>query len=316
MNIPSDYEQINCPVCYKNDATLLDERTIDKRLIRTIMCNHCSHAYLNPRARAPVYDEYYTSGFSQEFNAISNTASSVDLAAGNDAKTRRILDFLKPHLNPNSRVLEIGCGYGNIIATLRDSLGASVTGIEPDPLARRVAFEAHGLELQDTSFDAFFAETQEKYDMIIMHHVLEHMLYPNDVVERLYKLLKDDGVLYLGVPNIAAMTFPKQLFFRFPHVSYFTPFSLFILLCQNGLHVVQYDSFQKALAIIAIPHRNVASVDWASVIRNSFPISKMKRVIFQRHWYHTVRLAIKHHIRPMLPRALKDFVKKYILYKI
>jgi len=44
-------------------------------------------------------------------------------------------------------------------------------------------------------------ETNEKFDTIIMSHVLEHIEKPVDVLKLVYNWLADDGVFLLSVPN-------------------------------------------------------------------------------------------------------------------
>lgn len=42
-------------------------------------------------------------------------------------------------------------------------------------------------------------------DEIHMYHVLEHLHNPLKIMEELYRLLKDDGILYLRVPHFSSM---------------------------------------------------------------------------------------------------------------
>jgi len=223
---------------------------------------------------------------------------------------------LKPHLRPGLKVLEIGCGYGSLLAELRDNYQADITGVEPDPIARRVAEAAYGIRIRHSSVDRFWEEA-DSYDVILMHHVLEHLLNPGEVIAQVSRHLKKDGFLYVGVPNVTAMTFPKQLFFRFAHVSNFSPFSLFLLLWQNGWKVIRCDSFKRPLAVIAVLHnsKNIP-VSWVEAAKRSLPFARVRRSVIKAHFFHVFRLFIKNHIRPFFPRVLKDFVKRRILNKV
>ena len=42
----------------------------------------------------------------------------------------------------------------------------------------------------------------KKYEVIILNHVLEHILDPLEALHKIHVLLREDGLLYLGVPNI------------------------------------------------------------------------------------------------------------------
>jgi SAM-dependent methyltransferase len=52
-------------------------------------------------------------------------------------------------------------------------------------------------------YHAFFEEfeTNEKFDTIIMSHVLEHIADPGLVLAKIYDWLEDDGVFLVSVPN-------------------------------------------------------------------------------------------------------------------
>ncbi len=43
-----------------------------------------------------------------------------------------------------------------------------------------------------------------KFDLIVMHHVLEHLYHPRQAVDASYKLLQSGGALVVSVPNIGS----------------------------------------------------------------------------------------------------------------
>lgn len=53
---------------------------------------------------------------------------------------------------------------------------------------------------------------QKKYDIIVISHVLEHLLNPIATIEEAYSMLKEDGLLYIEVPN--SMNFVE------PHITF------------------------------------------------------------------------------------------------
>lgn len=99
-----------------------------------------------------------------------------------------VIDFVAEHLSqPPARILEIGCGDGELAKALaRD--GHSVTAIDPQaPLG--LIFQQIPLERFDetTTFDAIVANRS-------LHHV--HELGP--ALEKIEALLEPDGVLILN----------------------------------------------------------------------------------------------------------------------
>lgn len=101
----------------------------------------------------------------------------------------------KLYKNKQLNVLDIGCGTGDFLkhGLLSDHL---VVGVEPNEDARKLAI-AKGLQVHED----FTQIVYEKYDVITLWHVLEHVPdYENYLLE-IKKMLKKDGMLIIAVPN-------------------------------------------------------------------------------------------------------------------
>ncbi len=125
-------------------------------------------------------------------------------------------DILKTSLSGNGKVLDVGCGNGNISIYL-GSLGYNVRGVDISEKAINNA--RNNNPYPHVKFDAVSAEqlSAEKshYNAIICSEVLEHLDNPKQLLDTLYNLLEDDGVLIVTVPNGAGprevlMTKPMQ----------------------------------------------------------------------------------------------------------
>lgn len=311
---PSGTVAVRCPVCGSAAESAVDDRTVEGRRVRNVQCLRCGHVYLSPRESAAVYDAYYRVGFSENCNSVTGDADPAALAASAEAKTDRIFRFLEPELRPGMRVLEIGSGYGNLLARIRQRTGAEVTGIEPDPVGPVVARAAFGLEIVRQTLAEFLAGWDgRQFDLILMHHVLEHFLEPDEVGEALGRLLAPGGRVYIGVPNVAAMTFTKRLFFRFPHVSNFTPYTLFLLLWRHDMKIVRLDDLSRPLsAIVAWRSDAAGMVPTLPLVRAGLPPGRVRRSIARRDAYHAVRLFVRDHRGRFLPAPLKRALKALI----
>lgn len=96
------------------------------------------------------------------------------------------------------RVLEVGCGAGRQLATLRDS-GWQTLGVEFDAgaaaAARRRGLEVIEGELRDLALPA------ASFDAIVMAHVIEHVPNPVELLAESRRLLKPGGRLICVTPN-------------------------------------------------------------------------------------------------------------------
>jgi trans-aconitate methyltransferase len=130
------------------------------------------------------------------------------------------------------RVLDIGASTGTLLNKMRDRFGSEVFGVEPGDAYR--AFAKHrGIEMLP-SLDALLASKDEKFDLISMSHVLEHLPDPvNELIKIRTELLDGEGCLLVEVPNFYAHDS-----YELAHLTCFTPHTLRELLNQAGFRVV------------------------------------------------------------------------------
>ncbi|GMN07881.1 class I SAM-dependent methyltransferase [Croceitalea sp. MTPC5] len=138
---------------------------------------------------------YYESG-----NYISHTDSKRTLVDKiyQLAKTyslKKKVRLLKS-VSPNGRtLLDIGAGTGDFLLEAKKS-NWTVRGIEPNQLARKNARDK-GILLEENLENV----SNEKYDVITLWHVLEHLPNLKHEIKNIETLLKQDGVLLVAVPN-------------------------------------------------------------------------------------------------------------------
>ena len=108
---------------------------------------------------------------------------------------------LLPHLKPNMKILDVGCGPGSITVSLATHVpSGSVTGVEyvPDPLdvarahatttgVTNVTFQEgdiHALPFEDGSFDVVHA-----------HQVLQHVRDPVHALREMRRVVREGGIV-------------------------------------------------------------------------------------------------------------------------
>ena len=147
------------------------------------------------------------------------------------------------------RFLEVGCGEGWLLAAAQ-AAGFEVSGLDfsDDGLKR-----FHPTLLDRAIFgDAFenlerLIEAGERFDVIAMEHVLEHVLEPERLLERLPRLIAPGGVCVITVPNDysplqlaaqAAGQVDREFWLAPPqHLNYFEAKSLTALMDRLGFEV-------------------------------------------------------------------------------
>jgi SAM-dependent methyltransferase len=122
--------------------------------------------------------------------------------AGRRATARRLLDLIGARV-PTGRLLDVGCGPGLLLDEARRR-GYAPVGLELSRAAARHAGEVLGLDVREVAFEAF--EPPERFDVIVLADVLEHLEDPCAGLERAARLLAPGGVLCVVTPDPASLT--------------------------------------------------------------------------------------------------------------
>ncbi len=102
----------------------------------------------------------------------------------------------------NSKVLDLGCGDGNVSQLYVKRKSCKVIGIDISGSAVKLArekIEALCGDLNDTSFPF----KDEVFDAVTVVDVLEHLINPLSLLSETHRLLRPGGRLILSVPNFA-----------------------------------------------------------------------------------------------------------------
>lgn len=141
------------------------------------------------------------------------------------------------------KVLDIGTSTGVMLAIFKRK-GWEVWGVEPSK-SGDVA-KKRGFKVLRTTFEK--AKLPKNYfDLVVMNHVLEHMDKPVEVLERVGKLLRRNGIVLVDVPNaggLGARIMGKRWRYRLSkeHKHQFTKESLFKVFKKAGFEVIYFES--------------------------------------------------------------------------
>ena len=112
--------------------------------------------------------------------------------------------YVLPYIPPGSEVLDVGCYTGATAEIIRNEKNCRVTGIDfcEDALAVAASRldEVHRCDLEDPG--AISVIETNRFDVILLLSVLEHLRHPDRFLSSLRLLLKDGGRIIIALPNI------------------------------------------------------------------------------------------------------------------
>lgn len=158
----------------------------------------------------------------------------------------------------DGKVLDIGCGDGDFLQKMQGS-GFDVYGLDVSAKAVEITKAKLGLdgssdricnaELKDCGFKP------EQFNLVTMWHVLEHVYNPREILQEIKRVLGQDGILVIEVPNVNSLgyrIFGKYCFhMEIPrHVSHYSISTLVKLLDLEGFTVrkAEYPRFTFPLS--------------------------------------------------------------------
>lgn len=96
----------------------------------------------------------------------------------------------------NKSLLDVGAGTGDFLKTAKQK-NWKVRGVEPNAQARNLAQQKEINLVEEISL----VDSSEKFEVITLWHVLEHIPDLEIQIEKFYSLLKENGYLIIAVPN-------------------------------------------------------------------------------------------------------------------
>ncbi|MBN8808656.1 MAG: methionine biosynthesis protein MetW [Sphingomonas sp.] len=152
------------------------------------------------------------------------------------------LAVIADHVAPGSRVLDIGCGDGALMAALRDERGVDARGLELDPDGVAAAV-ARGMSVVQGDADTDLASyPDDAFDYAILSQTLQTTRAPDVVLDHLLRIGRR---AFVSFPNFAQWRVRASLLWggrmpvtrQLPQTWYATP----------NIHHVTIDDFRSLL---------------------------------------------------------------------
>lgn len=220
-------------------------------------CASCEHLYLNPRPYTEdlkiIYPStYYAFAEEQAGNPVVGYFRNI-------WESRKIKDFRKLVGSGKKKILDVGCGEGRFLSLLKQygDPNWELVGLDLDEQAAQRC-RHRGFRCEVARIESF--SKSEKFDVIIMFQLIEHVDNPREVIESMRSMLNPGGFLILETPNPAGIDyhlFKKSWWghYHFPrHWHLFTPEILGRVLRESGFEDIHASSLLSPASWIISLH--------------------------------------------------------------
>ncbi len=107
-------------------------------------------------------------------------------------------------LKKDTSILDVGCGTGELLRSLIQLGFENLTGI--DPYNKEEVIE---IGEETRIFKKSIFEIEGQWDLIMMHHVFEHVSDPLEVLQRVSQLLSEGGHCLIRIPVTESVAWGK-----------------------------------------------------------------------------------------------------------
>jgi len=155
------------------------------------------------------------------------------------------IDYLKSRISSEHKVLDLGCKYGEISFAL-SHIAREVVGIDYSASSIQIAKKKHqneNLSFLEADAKEYLANTNEKFDVLILSHIIEHL---DEVEKFLGDFIPYFKYVYVEVPDFnktylneyRKLLDQKLIYSDTDHVSEFDRFELIEILENAGLQIL------------------------------------------------------------------------------
>ncbi len=253
MNSISPSPSSSCPLCKaRGDLFLKIPDPVYGQQFDVHQCSSCATCYTNPQPSPGLLSKIYSGEYWLRGEKTANRKSAAGLVQQfNRMRLAAMVNPLVRRLNPGDRILEVGCGSGQLAFYLKEcGFDVEVTDVSQEILteiANKCQIEGYCGDLGDILFNG------QRYNAIIFNNVLEHLDAPDRNLQKACHLLVSGGLIFIEVPNIAGAQFRIFKHRWFPlqlpeHLFHFSPDSLQAICLRCGLQRVWLSTFSPRVS--------------------------------------------------------------------
>lgn len=233
MNLLTEWNNMKCPICSTDQAHCF-ARYSDFQVDE---CGGCGFRFVDPQG----------AGYPQDAQYVYDEPQLGTVNPRQPHIQRRIRDILRYAGSEQRRSLDIGCGKGEVALALRER-GFHSAGIDMKPHVIAQLQQRYPDVQWQCAMTTELAGLPDRYDVLTMYHVLEHIPDPRSALQTVRALASPGALIVVEVPNVgglkARLLGRRWGYYKVDHVNYFRPQDLVALGRQLGFELAGLRGYQ------------------------------------------------------------------------
>ncbi len=248
-NKTQDLNFTNSKILCNHDFDIVYENSIRNNKSYVLAgCSKCEYACLkniNDKSMDLVsYEQEYYEGNDEKLgygNYLKQSEWRLEKSKRQLRQIQGLLKFLFENFKSKPKVLDVGSGYGFFRKALDDE-GLEHDGIEISSFAIDTCKKEFGFNTYQGDLSSFCSSTKNKYDIVVMWDLIEHVTDPINILKEVRSLLYENGICCIRTPNLLSLE--REIFrnhyhsFKLEHLYYFSPKSISLALLKAELSPV------------------------------------------------------------------------------
>lgn len=188
--------------------------------------------------------------------------------------------FLSSEIPESSRFLDVGCGTGYTMTLAQKDLNCNCIGIDPDPGDKgvgRFSTEKKNVQHIVKGSAELIPFPDKSFDVVFCSHVLEHVNDETKALKEISRVLKDKGVLVIGMPTatMAFINWASQILFT-THIKIYEFLTGIYKAPGNFIKIfrIRSHSYPRAKSIVYDFYYYRIS-NWKKIVSKEFKIKKI-----------------------------------------
>lgn len=194
-----------CAACFSNASELAYKSVVDweyglYKPVDFYRCSNCGLLYQSPLPNLESIISFYPDNY-RNYQSIDGNGIFAFLKRIQFRNHAR--KFSKFFPGYDSRILEIGCGNGELSVAIKNIGYKNIYACDFSDRAKS-KLNANEIDFRIANIEDGIPY-EANFDVILLNNVIEHLADPVKVIENCFKRLDKDGVLLLATPNGGAL---------------------------------------------------------------------------------------------------------------